>query len=149
MDNIARTLISGLLSRLGIPEGTGYHEEKFHRIIKNNNLDLSNPKINKVAIDLLLEGEFGYAYFQVLFNSVIPEGPASEFMEGSVKYGWEDDHYGHTGKYDLRLCDKQTILKKKDPMWVWKNRVALEEIMNDSWEPYLKVKQIIDNINSL
>ena len=86
MDNIARSLISGLLSRLGIPEGTGHYEENFHKVIKNCSLDLSSPRINKAAVDLLLEGEFEYAYFQVLFNSVIPEGPAEEFMEGSVKF---------------------------------------------------------------
>lgn len=148
MDNIARSLISGLLSRLGIPEGTGHYEENFHKVIKNCSLDLSNPRINKAAVDLLLEGEFEYAYFQVLFNSVIPEGPAEEFMEGSVKFRIDEDHYGHMS-YDLWLYDKQTLLKKKDPVWVYQNYDDVEEFMSKSWEPYLKVQQIIDSINSL
>ena len=148
MDNIARSLISSLLSWLGIPEGTGRYEERFHGIIKNCGLDLSSPRITKTAVDLLLEGEFEYAYFQVLFNSVIPKGPAEEFMEGSVKFGIDEDHYGHMS-YNLGLHDKKTLLKKKDPIWVYQNYNDVEEFMSKSWEPYIKVQQIIDSINSL
>jgi hypothetical protein len=148
MDNITRSLISQLLGHLDIPEGKGYHEDKFHWIIQRNNLDLSNPRVSKETIGLLLEGEFEYAYIQVILNSVIPEGPASEFMEGAIKYRLDEDHYGHVS-YDLGIVDKMTLLKKQDPLWVWRNHDALTEFMEDSWEPYLKVQQIIDNINSL
>ena len=141
-------MISGLLDRLGIPERTSYHEEFFHRIIKNNGLDLSSPRINGKVIDFLMEGEFEYAYIQVILNSVIPKGTAEEFLRDSVKFGTDEDHYGHTS-YDLRLYDKTSILKKKDPVWIWENRKDIEEFMEDAWEPYLKIKQIIDNINSL
>lgn len=141
-------MISGLLDRLGIPERTSYHEEFFHRIIKNNGLDLSSPRINGKVTDFLMAGEFGYAYIQVILNSVIPKGTAEEFLRDSVKFGTDEDHYGHT-RYDLRLYDKTSILKKKDPVWIWENRKDIEEFMEDSWEPYLKIKQIIDYINSL
>jgi hypothetical protein len=148
MDNITRSLIGQLLSHLDIPEGKGYHEDEFHQIIQRHSLDLSNPRVSKETIGLLLEGEFEYAYIQVILNSVIPEGPASEFMEGAIKYRLDEDHYGNVS-YDLRLVDKMTLLKKQDPLWVWRNHDALTEFMEDSWEPYLKVQQIIDNINSL
>lgn len=149
MDNITRSLISSLLSRLGIPEKSpGVYEEKFHRIIKKYGLDLSNPRINRAAIDFLLEEEFEYAYIQVIFNSVIPEGTAEKFMENSVKFRTDEDPYGRT-RYDLRLYDKQVLLSKKDPIWVYQNYKDIEEFMSDFWEPYLKIQQIIDNINSL
>lgn len=148
MDNITRSLIGQLLSHLDIPEGKGYHEDEFHQIIQRHSLDLSNPRVSKETIGLLLEGEFEYAYIQVILNSVIPEGPASEFMEGAIKYRLDEDHYGHVS-YDLGLVDKMTLLKKQDPLWVWRNHNVLTEFMEDSWEPYLKVQQIIDNINSL
>lgn len=148
MDNITRTLISRLLRHLKIPEGIGFHEGAFHQIIQNHNLDISSPRINEAAIDLLLEGEFEYAYFQVLFNSVIPEGAAEEFMKNSVKFRVDEDHYGHQS-YNLWLYDKMTLLKRKDPVWVYQNKDCLSEFMSDSWEPYLKIKQIIDSINSL
>jgi hypothetical protein len=148
MDNITRTLISQLLSHLDIPEGTGENEEKFHQIIRKHGLNLSNPKISKATIDFLMIGEFEYAYIQVILNSVIPEGLASEFMKDSVKFRMNEDLYGHTS-YNLSLADKITLLKKRDPLWVWQNHDALIEFMEDSWEPYLKIKQIIDSINSL
>ena len=148
MDNITRSLISSLLGHLGIPEGTSHHEKCFHQIIKNHRLDLSSPRINGKVIDFLMEGEFEYAYIQVILNSVIPKGTAEEFLKDSVKFGTDEDHYGNIS-YDLRLYDKTSILKKKDPVWIWENRKDIEEFMEDAWEPYLKIKQIIDNINSL
>lgn len=148
MDNITRSLISGLMGHLGIPEGTSYHEECFHQIIKNHGLDLSSPRINGEVINFLMEGEFEYAYIQVILNSVIPKGTAEEFLRGSVKFETYEDHYGDTS-YNLRLYGKTSILKMKDPVWVWENRKDIEEFMEDSWEPYLKIKQIIDYINSL
>jgi hypothetical protein len=92
MDNITRSLISGLMSHLGIPEGTSYHEECFHQIIKNHGLDLSSPRINGEVINFLMEGEFEYAYIQVILNSVIPKGTAEEFLRGSVKFETYEDH---------------------------------------------------------
>ena len=148
MDNITRVLISQLLRYYDIPEGTGGHEEKFHRIIKELDLNLSKPRISRTTIGFLLKGEFEYAYIQVILNSVIPEGPADEFMKDAVKFRMSEDLNGNMS-YGLGLTDKLTLLKKQDPLWVWKNHEALDEFMLDSWEPYLRVKQIIDNINSL
>lgn len=149
MDNITGTLISSLLDHLDIPWKTGgCHEKEFHQIIKRNNLNLHDPKIDETTIKLLLNREFEYAYIQVLLNSVIPDGTASEFMKDSVKFRTTEDHYGNV-KYDLKVCDKTALLKKKDPLWVYQNHKDIENFMIDSWEPYLKVKQIINNINSL
>ena len=147
MDNITRVLISQILRNFIIPEDHNYYE--FHRVIQDLGLNLREPRVSRETLELLLKSEFEYAYIQVLINSVIPEGPASEFMEGAVRYRYEEDPYGNDGHYALELIPKKELLKKRDPEWVWKNKEALDEFMEDAWEPYIRTKQIIDNINSL
>jgi hypothetical protein len=147
MDNITWSLIKELLKHLDIPDGKGHYEEEFHQVIKKNGLNLNSPRITKTAIDFLLKKEFEFAYIQVIFNSVIPEGTAEEFMRDSVKFQVNENHYGDLN-YNLWLLDKPTLLKKKDPVWVYQNYEDIKKFMSESWEPYLKIKQIINDINS-
>ena len=148
MDNITRALVEEIIGKYGLPYYEHFEQKVHDGIIKPLGLDLRNPRTTGTLELLEKKEDSEYAYFQVLVNSLIPEGPAEEIMKGAIKWYTGEDHYGHY-YYDHSVVDKKRLLEKMSPVWVYENRVFLEDFMRPDWEPYEKIKELINSINSL